>query len=249
MAPVLCSFISSKKSLVGLGWTITNIIALVGFGASSIMAGMIYDDADRKVKQFNNYRNQYNYNNNRNYGNYYGYGYNNNMDPDQQEAYMMKQMASMDSYSITFAAFYVGGLALVLAIFGGARVVGFMSLEGYVQPKWSSDVNNKSDGMYFGIFIGALVLICNLFMVLAYVFEEFQISGGGERPREEFGSFAVEDVASMIGGIFETLAVTYFSFTVLLLSLKDGVFEEMRDTRESRVSFDSYKAPSQPLYA
>mmetsp|Transcript_16248 Transcript_16248/g.19842 ORF Transcript_16248/g.19842 Transcript_16248/m.19842 type:complete len:257 (+) Transcript_16248:103-873(+) len=256
MTPVICSSISSKQSLLGLGWTITNLFALIGFITTAIMASVLYANAERNEQKYQNYNNQYNYNyNNNNNRNYYGYNNNyNDGGPEQEQSQMLQQMASLGSYSIAFAGIYTAAMTFTLAIFGGSRVIGYMSIGGdYVHPSRSGTANGKTDQKNFGIFIGALILVCNLFLVLAFLLNEFHVSGVDERRLEEFGSsFAIENIAKTIGSVFMALSVTYFVFIVLVFALKDGIFEEIEKVGragEKTVRIESYAAPQQPVYA
>jgi predicted PurR-regulated permease PerM len=256
MAPVLCTSISTKQSLLGMGWTITSLMSLVAFITAAVMAGIIYSNANSVANRYNQYNNyNYNYNNNNNnnwnyYNYYWNYNNNNNNNNDNQqgsgdrEGQMYQLLASVSSYSIIFVGIYTAALAMALTLFGGNCVVGFMSLSGdYIPPSWTGTGSEKVDTKFFGIFIGALVLLSNLFFIVAVVLGEFQISGVDERQKEEIGFFAVERTAAVLATIFMSLSVTYLIYSIVVFSFKDEIIQQQEMVeKQTKQRYQSPKA-------
>jgi len=128
---------------------------------------------------------------------------------------------------VVFVGIYTAFLALALTLFGSMSVVGYTSLSGkYIPPTWTGTSNQKVDRRYFGIFIGVLVMLGNLFLVVSVVFSECYISGLDEREMEEFGFFAIEQITKALGTILRLLSVTYFIYAVIVFACKDEILQE-----------------------
>ncbi len=237
MTTVLCSSVSSNRSFLGLGLSITSILTWIAFITAAIMAVIIYANASRVA---NNY-NRYNYNGN---GNWY-YNGNNNQNGEGGSADRVGQMyqllASATSSSLIFVSIYAACLSMVVTIYGSQRVVGNMNLTGkYVSPSFNNGENAQLNSKHFGIFLGAMAMLANIFLVVAVVFGEFQIGGIEARRMEEVGFFAIEKIAAVLGSIFFSLSFMYFVYSFLLFSYKDQI--TMEET-EDQTGNENYVSP------
>lgn len=245
MAKVLCETISSRRSLLALGWSITSLLALGAFVCAAVMTARIN-------AYYNNLAEVYGGDN----GNYYYDGEQNEEQSgsgDQngeqtEEGYIYESLASMKSHSIAFTGLYTACCSLAMSIFGSMGVVGFVSLTGkFVEPVWTrSESGNKVGEKELGIFIGALILFSNVCLVCAVILGEFQIVGSMDgRQKEELGSYAVEMIATVLAIMCGFLAVIYFLYAILLFALKDVVVTTK--TSDYGVNYskseDSYKSP------
>lgn len=204
-----------------------------------------------RYNSYNNYNNYNSYNSYNNYNqyrnnNYYHWNYYNNRNQGNQQgdadraSQMYQLLASVNSYSVIFVGVYTAGLSMVLTVFGAKSIVGFTSLDGdYVPPTWTGTGDEKVSRKYFGIFMGMLIFLTNLFLVVAVIMGEFHIAGIDERQKEEIGYFAVERTAEVLETIFVSLAVTYFVYSIILFSLKDHLLEEVENVKNG-----TYKTPT-----
>lgn len=170
MAKVLCERISSRRSLLALGWSITSILALGALITAAIMSARINS-------YYNNLAALYSDD-----GNYY---YNNGQNQEEsgsedqnEEGNINQNLSSISSHSIAFAGLYTACCSVAMSIFGSMSVVGFVSLTGnFIEPAWTrKESENKVGEKELGIFIGALFLFSNLCLVCAVVLGEFQVS-------------------------------------------------------------------------
>ena len=254
MAPVLCGSITTKQKLLGLGWSITSLMSMIAFITAAIMASIIFFNANKMSKMYNfnrynnNYNRNYNYNNQYNYNNYYYQNYNNNQQnqggggANDRESQMYQLFASVGSHAVIFVGFYTALLSLGLTIFGRKCVVGYMSLNGnYIPPSLTGTGSSKKiDRKYFGIFMGMLFFISNLFLVAAVILDDFRMGSGDGRQREGIGSFAIEKTATFLGTIFKSLAVVYLLYSLVLYSYKDDI---LREEKQERRRTHAYKSP------
>jgi len=241
MAKVLCERISSRRSLLALGWSITSILALGALITAAIMSARINS-------YYNNLAALYSDD-----GNYY---YNNGQNQEEsgsedqnEEGNINQNLSSISSHSIAFAGLYTACCSVAMSIFGSMSVVGFVSLTGnFIEPAWTrKESGNKVGEKELGIFIGALFLFSNLCLVCAVVLGEFQIVGYlDERQKEELGSYAIEMIATVLAIMCAFLGVIYFLYAILLFALKDVVVTTKNvdnyDINYTKVD-ESYKSP------
>jgi len=237
MAKVLCERINSRRSLLALGWSITSILALGALITAAIMTARINS-------YYNNLAGMYSDD-----GNSYYYQEESGSGDQNEEGYIIENLASMGSRSVAFAGLYTACCSVAMSIIGSMSVVGFVSLTGnFIAPAWTrNDSGNKVGEKELGIFIGALFLFSNLCLVCAVVLGEFQIVGYlDERQKEELGSYAIEMVASVLAIMCAFLGVIYFLYAILLFALKDVVVTSKNfDSYEINYSKtdESYKSP------
>lgn len=178
MAPSLCgSVVSSKRSLLALGWTLTSLLSLAAFITAAIYAVHVRTHY-RHIAQ------TYTTNNDDYYSNYNceggdgGEGCRSHDSRDSQdEAYYYNSLASVSSGSMTFAGIYTATVAVGLSLYGSLAIVGFSSVRGqYIAPCLGGGGTAVQSRMHLGIFMGALILFSCLCLVCAVVFGEFRVS-------------------------------------------------------------------------
>jgi len=142
MAPVIFTNIANKKALLGLGWTIVTSMSIVGFMCSGIMIGLIHTHFNSRADMYAKSSEYYN---------------EDSGDKQSDDVEMFKYLASVSSRSINFSFIYIAGLTLVLALYGGLFVIGFMNPSGkYAPPPFSRSGYNLE--INYGIFTSVLVM-------------------------------------------------------------------------------------------
>ena len=184
MAPSLCgSVVSSKRSLLALGWTLTSLLSLAAFVTAAIYAVEIRSHYRHIAQTYSN-NNDDNYNNNYNNceggdggGGDGGEGCrSHDSRDDHDEAYYYNSLASVSSGSMAFAGIYTATVAVGLSLYGSLAIVGFSSVQGqYIAPCLGGSGTYVQSRMHLGIFMGALVLFSCLCLVCAVVFGEFRV--------------------------------------------------------------------------
>mmetsp|Transcript_3786 Transcript_3786/g.5688 ORF Transcript_3786/g.5688 Transcript_3786/m.5688 type:complete len:264 (-) Transcript_3786:163-954(-) len=259
MAPIICSSLTTKRSLLGLGWSITSVVSLTAFVTAATLSASAYSYYNRMASSYAE-------------GQYYGQYYEDENQEQQSndsadDAEVYQALASVGSFSVIFAGLYTMLLAVALSCFGGMCVVGFVSPRGrYFPPMFtgtdtssatatSSNATSSSSSSramdeqnthtvnpkYLGIFLGLLVLFSNLCLVAAVVLGEFQVGSYlDDRQKEEIGYFAIERAAIFLGTMSMFLAVLYFVYAVLLFTMKDVLIGEENDNKSS----SGYTAPT-----
>lgn len=209
MAPVLCSSVNSKASLLGMGWTITSIVSLIALITAAVMSALTHSYYKRLASS--DYYNKADYDDNDG---------GNNGDAEEE---MYTKMASIGSFSVVFAGLYTMILAGVLSCFGGAYVVGFVAPNGrYFAPFFTLNDTGAVNPKYLGMFLGSLVLFSNVCLVTAVVLGEFQVGDHlDEQQKEELGYFAIEKTATFLGTMSMFLSVLYAVYALVLFTMKD----------------------------
>ena len=179
MAPSLCgSAVSSKRSLLALGWTLTSLLSLAAFITAAIYAVHVRTHYRHIAQTYaNNNDDYYNYNCDEG-GDGGGEGCRSHDSRDNyDEAYYYNSLASVSSGSMTFAGIYTATVAVGLSLYGSLAIVGFSSVRGqYIAPCLGSGGTAVQSRIHLGIFMGALILFSCLGLVCAVVFGEFRVS-------------------------------------------------------------------------
>lgn len=156
MAPVLCPAVSSKVSLLGLGWSITTVLSALAFISAAIATALIHSQYNKVAEMQNREdweRDGEEHENGE--GRWLLHRYlednqdggkdsseDNNSDDNEIDYDLL---ASVNSTAVTFSFLYTAILALLLTIYGSTYVVGFTTIGGkYVEPCFSSE---ESDGV------------------------------------------------------------------------------------------------------
>ena len=167
MAPVLCPAVSSKKSLLGLGWSVNTLLTVLSFITAAVITTSIHihynklagmeqmndnsgdrddydkDDHDKSGDQENEDR--------EGGGRLLNRYLEDKADEDhhsedEQKAVNYTLLASVNSTAITFSFFYTALLSLALTLYGSMAVVGFTSIRGsYIEPCFPSEPSDIID--------------------------------------------------------------------------------------------------------
>lgn len=217
MAPVLCTTITSKQSLLGLGWTIVTCMSLLAFMCAGAMTGLIHSHYNAQADM---------------YANYDAYYYDESGDKQSSDNEIYEYLSSVSSKSINISLFYIVGLTLALGLYGGLFVVGFMYPNGkYAPPPFSSSSHNMK--INYGVFTSALVMFSNLCLVSSFILSKLRVDDMRDnREREEVGSYAIEKIAIVLSVMFIFLTVIYFTFSIVLLCLKSVIFDEGKEEED-----------------
>ena len=180
MAPSLCgSVVSSKRSLLAQGWTLTSLLSLAAFVTAAMYAVHVRTHYRRIAQTYTNNNDDYGYNSNYNCdGGDGGEGCRSHDSRDSyDEAYYYNSLASVSSGSMTFAGIYTATVAVGLSLYGSLAIVGFSSVRGqYIAPCLGVGGTAVQSRIHLGIFMGALILFSCLCLVCAVVFGEFRVS-------------------------------------------------------------------------
>jgi hypothetical protein len=201
MAPVLCSSVNSKASLLGMGWWVYAIWYTTLFDNCSTNAFVIAMTFSMHFQTLWTFQTRtitsivslialitaavmsaltHSYYKRLASSDYYNkadYDDNDGGNNGDAEEEMYTKMASIGSFSVVFAGLYTMILAGVLSCFGGAYVVGFVAPNGrYFAPFFTLNDTGAVNPKYLGMFLGSLVLFSNVCLVTAVVLGEFQVS-------------------------------------------------------------------------
>ena len=179
MAPSLCgSVVSSKRSLLAQGWTLTSLLSLAAFVTAAMYAVHVRTHYRHVAQTYANNNDDYGYNNYNCDGGDGGEGCRSHDSRDSHdEAYYYNSLASVSSGSMTFAGIYTATVAVGLSLYGSLAIVGFSSVRGqYIAPCLGGGGTAVQSRMHLGIFMGALILFSCLCLVCAVVFGEFRVS-------------------------------------------------------------------------
>lgn len=228
MAPIFCKALSSKEDILSLGWSITSLASLLAFTTTGVLSFMSFHKYNELAIMYGYY--PY-YNNN-----YYN-GDEDGKDREDGEGAIYHALGNVGSFGVLFAGIYLFVIAAVISAFGARYVVGFITpFGGFVRP-------SKVEPMTLGIFFGGIVLFTNLCLVSAVVLGDFHIVNYfEERQKEEFGSFAIENMSALLGTMSMFLAVLFFLYSILLFSLKEALLKPEEGDKVGSL----YKAPTEP---
>ena len=180
MAPSLCgSVVSSKRSLLAQGWTLTSLLSLAAFVTAAMYAVHVRTHYRHVAQTYTTNNDDYSYYNNYNCeGGGGGEGCQSHDSRDSNdEAYYYNSLASVSSGSMTFAGIYTATVAVGLSLYGSLAIVGFSSVRGqYIAPCLGVGGTAVQSRIHLGIFMGALILFSCLCLVCAVVFGEFRVS-------------------------------------------------------------------------
>lgn len=180
MAPSLCGeYVTSKRSLLALGWTLTSVLSFAAFVVAALYAVQIRSHY-YYVAQTYGYSDDDTYS--RGDGcdgenGEGGEGCNYHDSRDDKASYYYGLLASVSSGSMTFAGIYTATVAVGLSLYGSLAIVGFSSVKGtYIAPCLGDGISEIQPRIHLGIFMGALVIFSNLCLVCAVIFSEFRVS-------------------------------------------------------------------------
>jgi len=230
--------VTSKRSLLALGWTLTSLLSMAAFITAALYAVRIRTHYKYIAESYANNNNNYEYYNGNcggegGEGGGEGCGSHDSRD-EQDPFYYYNSLATVSSGSMTFAGIYTATMAVGLSLYGSLAIVGFSSVRGqYIAPCLGGSGTAAKSRMHLGIFMGALVLFSCLCLVCGVVFGEFRVDSYiVDDANDEIGSYAVERIATVLAGLCMFLAVLYFSYSILLFSFKDDILEDMVDGRK-----------------
>lgn len=167
MAPVLCPAVSSKRSLLGLGWSVNTLLTVLSFITAAVittsihihynklagMEQMYYNNADRDDHDENDREESGDHESgDKEGGRWLLHRYledkadEDHHSEDEQKAVNYTLLASVNSTAITFSFFYTALLSLALTLYGSMAVVGFTNIRGsYIEPCFPSDPSDIID--------------------------------------------------------------------------------------------------------
>lgn len=216
--PALCgSFLTSKRSLIALTWTVTTVLTWLAFLLALVLTIQIESHYRRMERYYQDYEGEDGQDR-----------YLNSQDNEQQEQGSQDNasgdkaeelytfLAHTHSGSMLFCALYTMCWALVLTFYGSTSIVGFTSLRGdYIAPCIPTNTRNAS--LRIGIFGGAIVMFANLLLVCAVIFGEFRVEDYRDGHEEEdVEPYAVERIATVLAVTCMFLSVLYTTFCILL---------------------------------
>jgi len=222
MAPIIFTNITSKKSLLGLGWTIVTCMSIVAFMCAGTMTGLIHSHFNARVDMYANYDAYYN---------------NESGDKQSNDNEIYEYLASVSSKSINFSFIYILGVTLALGLYGGLFVVGFMYPNGkYAPPLFSTSSHNLK--INYGIFTSVLVMFSNLCLITSFILSKVRVNDMRDnREREDVGGYAIEKIAVVLSVMFIFLTVLHFTFSIVLLCLKSVIVEADNEEEKPRTYY------------
>lgn len=218
MAPILCTTVTTKQSLLGLGWTIVTSMSILAFLCSGTKIGLIRSRYKSQADMYTN-----------------GYAYYNDESGDNQseDNEIYDYLASFSSQSVNISFVYIAGLTLALALYGGLFVVGFMYPNGRYAPPPFASCSHKMK-INYGIFTSSLTMFSNLCLIFSFVLSKLRVDDmRDEREREDIGDYALEKIAIVLSVMFIFLTVIYFTFSIILFSLKSVLVKEGKEEEET----------------
>jgi hypothetical protein len=148
MAPSICGdSITSKRSLLALGWSVVNTLALISFLTAFLFA--------LSAKNINNQNQQY-----------YNQG-------DEQEEEDEEIVIAVTSRAMAFAALWTAVIAGILGSFG-TMLLGVVMPNGKYYWCCAGRVH-RTTPLVLGAFVGALLMFANLTLVCSVLFGEFEV--------------------------------------------------------------------------
>ena len=172
---------TSKRSLLALGWTLTSLLSMSAFITAALYAVRIRTHYKYIAETYANNNNYDYYNQDCGEGGEDGEGGgdgcgSHDSRDEQDPFYYYNSLATVSSGSMTFAGIYTATVAVGLSLYGSLAIVGFSSVRGqYIAPCLGGSGTAAKSRIHLGIFMGALVLFSCLCLVCGVVFGEFRV--------------------------------------------------------------------------
>jgi len=216
MAPSICgNSITSKRSLLALGWSVVNTLALISFLTAFLFA--------LSAKNINNQNQQY-----------YNQG-------DQQEEDDEEVVIAVTSRAMAFAALWTAVIAGILGSFG-TMLLGVVMPNGKYYWCCAGRVH-RTTPLVLGAFVGALLMFANLTLVCSVLFGEFEIRDykegeeEGGKEAEEMSQAALSRTSLAFSIMCMFLTVLYAGFAALVFTYSDDLLaENQNDMRAEALS-------------
>lgn len=213
MAPTICHFVKSKRTLLALCWSILNLLAFLSF----LFAFIVALSSANKIRN-NNQQEKY---------------YENGQEGERED------MGSYVSFrAIIFTAIWTMVLSILLGIYGTV-ILGFVAPTGKYFWCCRNSVY-KATPMAIGSFVGSLLMYANLTLVCSVLFWNFKVmdynmgeGGGKQEEMQEWQDSALSESSSAFSIMCMFLTILYSGFAALAFAYSnDLIAENEEDERQ-----------------
>jgi len=227
MAPSLCGDVHSKRSLLAVGWSLVNLLALLSF----IIAFTFAIIASKNINNETN--NKY---------------YNEDEENEEEQKEQEEAVIEVTSRAMVFVTLWTMLLSTILGVFGTV-LLGFQTPGGNYFWCCPNKVHTTTP-LSLGVFIGALLMFANLTLICAVLFGEFQIRDyqeaekGDEKEQQMMQNSTLSSSSLAFSIMCLFLSLLYSGFAALVFTFAENLLKENAlDSRQEALTPSDNNGP------